>query len=685
VAAYLKSLFGLVDASVSREERENFRTMGWKGMSRKELDGPYDMVTNDLTFTQKSTESPNNRAVQLMKRIFNNDLGLRIFDIMSHPKNHSNKNPKVLHCWYDAAMKAFVELSHYRDFYDSLKEWIRGDVERFWTIRGSPGIGKSSFLYFLVFWWFHESDSEKWTTETGQVIDTILIQTVSKERDTTDWYVLRKSANLLLIAQGQPYMSEAMACQGSCYSAKSFHVGEAVVVSGFDTAERKVSTYTGGDIEICRPSTLFVFDGTFRAKEHLAKNILVLDSIGSGHNPMGCQKVAYAPLPTKNEVHVIRDQCLKKEKKAEFDAMYKLIGPNIRDLVLMSKTEIETARQYALDSLKLSDLDGESVEMILVSSERSQGGHRRFLFQLHAVIDEQKTGLEKYGQRHLSCATRAACLDICRTLLKSSIRESKKVINILDGMGYGNNAHAGSVAELVFGKFAKKYGIEVDMRSGNSNFVPSGDTEMQVGGDLTWTMCNLVKLGTSVKLGVPKPAAIPQHDGEEIFFVPPPGQDLYDFALLRMKGLDLFQVTIGDSHNMATKALVEVLKKFSSLKIRFFMIKVVTNAEEYEEFRKQETGIGLRFKTSSMRKKFQNATGKFRYHECVWRLYEALDSGHEKDIEQAIATSAKLANDAKEEYDSVTTSERSPPRSRGEQPRNEHGPTEVKSPYPHKG
>jgi hypothetical protein len=123
--------------------------------------------------------------------------------------------------------------------------------------------------------------------------------------------------------------------------------------------------------------------------------------------------------------------------------------------------------------------------------------------------------------------------------------------------------------------------------------------------------------------------------GKELFFKVPDGTPLFDFASARGDIVNLFQVTVSDTHSVSMKGLDLVPAGFKT--INFFMIRVALCPNDREQF---ELGKGVTplIGNQEARERFAEemiTKRRMNYYECIWPLYAACDDWTREAVKAA--------------------------------------------------
>jgi hypothetical protein len=531
--------------------------------------------------------------------------------------------PRILHCRFDAVLDGFCELQYYRSFYDDLKWFVTGEDMKHWNICGSPGIGKSTFIIFLVFWWVHEHESSKWS-RFGKEIDTIIIDRTDKGGSWKGDYLIRKVSGGVEISSGYGILGGTkISSNNDLVRARSFQCETTARVTGFGSDGRKVEFFnTPSNVAIDTDSTFYIVDGMKHATWSGQIHTLVVQSLARDRQEDSSTKIeTIAPLPTEEEMETIRCRCLRDSDQADlFEKFYGLCGPNIRECLENNWNYFRRAYSGALSKLNLEALNLGEIAEAVVDSRNA----RRFFFQLQVKRGPAPYRLSTCRERHWGFSCRGSCLATYYWLLKKRGAEANNLMNLMNsilGEGYGRG-QLGQALEVAFGFLGPQFEIKTLARS--VTFTNHRRIERTYGEWECLTLVGGTESGTPVSIdGLPY---IFPEDHEchqrEVFFKAPRNNDLFDFASVCGRTVNLFQVTVSDRHSVRLGSLAS-LKGFTS--VNFFMVRVAMCPKELEEF-KEGKGVTPIIGNAEERKRFAAVLIQERgmnYYECIWPLFEA--------------------------------------------------------------
>ena len=207
-----------------------------------------------------------------------------VFDvILSNSKSKERKtSSKALTLSWNLSSKGFYELSYYKDFYEMIKYYCENKKvqKKYILIDGSPGIGKSTFVYFLIAWWYQEGLK----TDMQNEIDTIVVQLYSKGVKSGECQstIIRKTDKGVMIAVSSQSSHE--------HGNRPLIIDVAVLYE-----DNKIETFPE-PITINDKKTFFFMDGAPSSRSPSKKYQAATKSIGADYQPVvEHERIIYAP------------------------------------------------------------------------------------------------------------------------------------------------------------------------------------------------------------------------------------------------------------------------------------------------------------------------------------------------------------------------------------------------------
>ncbi|OHS98158.1 hypothetical protein TRFO_09005 [Tritrichomonas foetus] len=264
----------------------------------------------------------------------------------------------------------YLVLRYYPIFYHAIQNYCTMKPQStYYSIKGSPGTGKSTMLLYIVLRWFQKRDL---INHFGEVIDTILIS--MNQAKITFYFKLDDKVLKFGILNNIEYN----------------HLFEPGLTPKYEFVMSEDCSQFLAENEKISPlnnkidNTLFIFD-EFQPNILDSIYTVILNSIGSSHQKRKEGEIeVFTPLPTHNEMIMIGNLLQNEFARDLYFQKLKVLGSNIRHCLLPSKySTMEQAIQTALSNLKLIDyrLSIGNPDQYLKKNDASKINLNTYIFQ----------------------------------------------------------------------------------------------------------------------------------------------------------------------------------------------------------------------------------------------------------------------------------------------------------------
>jgi hypothetical protein len=266
-----------------------------------------------------------------------------------------NPGDALRYRWFDISNKYgswahIVPLEWYENGYNFVKNYCRCGARDFpfYVIRGSAGIGKSTFVSYLICRWLN---NDKWYSALDREINTILLKLWKKGR-YDGWGGFRKMEN------GDVLFFELSVARGS--NPISEGRGSSFVIRFNEDGSQHLTSFSE-DISFDKMATLCIFDSLQEKAKTDVPMILGIMSAGGGRSAQIVERSAeiLVPCPTNEEMGRI---CYLQEDRnvgRQFQRLFKLVGNNLRQCfrVLSACDDVIEGHIGKLENLNILDPD----------------------------------------------------------------------------------------------------------------------------------------------------------------------------------------------------------------------------------------------------------------------------------------------------------------------------------------
>jgi hypothetical protein len=310
--------------------------------------------------------------------------------------------------------------------------------------------------------------------------------------------------------------------------------------------------------------TLFVVDDELIRLDHCMSNIISLQSVSSGVFPGSeWENLIYTPLPTEAEMNLIKANCSNGDH-AVFERLYQMIGPHICGCVSGQYNYLRQMLGLSLRQLKLTDLTH-----CLLDDLFADDVLRQYFIQISPSPRPGRTGLAEFREfkHQFSCdaAARSVYAAIVRLYKKELGNLCLDMDDLLDGVP--RLALCGWVVEEMFQSIYCCHGCEMQVRQ--TWWQRDYHIWMKHETDLAVTVKFFGK-NPLVKDGFPE--HIPNSSGER-FYVCERGQELFNFARVKVDSVDLILMAVEHKYDISPSALNKLSKGFK--KVSLYIIRAV--------------------------------------------------------------------------------------------------------------
>jgi hypothetical protein len=525
-----------------------------------------------------------------------------------------------------------VPLHWYEEFYNTLKGYCL-DVrpEDFYHLmRGSSGIGKSTFVTYMICRWL--SDSE-WLNPFGNVIDTILIRFWKQPRPGKDsvffWYGFRKlnDRNLIFFQienDPDPVTGRSEFVVIKNQFSMNFDKGKIDELFEWDTISEEQKT-----LSVNQLTTLFIFDALqWELSQYRPPLALALASVGCGrrqNQSSAFEKVAYIPMPTANDMGRIYYLLPNESARATFKRCFAVVGYDIRQC-LKSWQECYSSLDEVMTTFDFTKFEGGCKLAINIFFETSI----HFILKLIPKRGVPWMGLSSlHWGFDLKYASKIIRHAVTMSLVNSLMNAAMNVSAFLSTWsGAQRRALLGELMEELFYIFAETQVLHGEASLGE--FVKK-TKKRKKGADQDdvdsfgfkllkdWKNRVLCKQMKVVK-GSP---VVPKDVEYVLYRAESSRQKLWDAVVVPrdpLQAVDVIQITVAASHGMAIEEFVNLFNSLPNRAFNFLMIRTVINAAEIFE----RLSATMTWGFSPLSKEIVDSLKKVDFYECIWNFEEAL-------------------------------------------------------------
>jgi hypothetical protein len=498
-----------------------------------------------------------------------------------------------------------VPLHWYEEMYNSVKDYClkSEQVEKYPLLNGSSGIGKSTFVTYLVCRWLNDST---WYNNEGGKIDTIVIK--HWQRNDICWGGFRKLGDRKLcffeLRDGSNPLRQKVDVIGSF--AIDFDDNGAVWSRGF---------FFGGWFD---PSTtLFIIDALqVDLLDNHPRFALGIASPGlmasrQGKSPH-FEQIVNVPVPTDSDMGKIA-WLLNGYEREMFRACFKTVGNDLRrccETVETCETDID------------SDLETVTVEEFqndrLIRANTMRGVHH-LLVKMVPVRKSPWKGFNSLRHCEVQFWSDFIMGKLAKVLFEIIQQQAQRLTDYFDSLsGAASRSFLGSLAESLFPEFIQKVSIKVSMMKMK---LSRRVGLVSVKRDGEWNDVELFQAMEVGQLGKDMSGAV---SGKYCYYKPSSSiQRMYDAIVMPKDDggvINIIQITMGAAHSVASDEFEKLFDKFGGRKFRYLMIRVGSTKKEVEELLAK--GMEWRFVTS--RDDISVLRNEVGWFECVWNFEACL-------------------------------------------------------------
>ncbi|OHT12861.1 hypothetical protein TRFO_17115 [Tritrichomonas foetus] len=302
----------------------------------------------DLSFLEefnfdasKYTRISNKMIKGISKALVDNKIVFPYINIILNPNNemfnyqnewNENSQNEVLKKIYSHAVdhRALSVLRYYPIFYNGLQKYcFTPKNEKYLSIFGSPGTGKSTMLIYFIHCWYHKNDL--WNGCTAHRIKSILIKHPSRMGNSF-FYIERINEDILRFGTFDIPKDEIDQFVNGSKGTKTSNLSILFEFSKKDNNISLISPISSPEKYIYQPNenTLIILDEHESCFNSPKYKILILNSIGAKHNSeKDNELIVYTFLPKKDEMEQIQKN-LRRSYAPSFFHLFEYIGNNIR-------------------------------------------------------------------------------------------------------------------------------------------------------------------------------------------------------------------------------------------------------------------------------------------------------------------------------------------------------------------